>query len=653
MRDTLSRLFTRLLRFARRFLRDPKDAFYNLARYLYEKLPGSLRRRLGNLAIRNLPKDATWEEFQAEVLSNRDCFKGLFIQEIIIDWGLPLFQRPQHLATALGKLGYLVIYRTANHVADNVNGVRKVAENVWITNCEQVNQLPGAVHSIYSTSFYFDIRSFIHNASHERFLVYEYIDHIDPMISGSDENVKRLHTLREFALNGGADLIVASSHKLEREAIAEVGNEKVVYLQNGVDVTHYRDPVHETFPISRKLTAFRKRYSHIIGYFGAMASWLWYDAINELAHLRPDLGFVYIGPDYHHNIDRLPFTRNILYLGTIDYGILPAHARQFDVCFIPFAPGEIAHTTSPLKLFEYFALEKPVVTTSFMDECVAFPEVFHGDSVQSLSNAIDRAIAVKDDPAYRYRLARLADENSWLERAKHYEAIFIRPAEFSIRTVQKIISECYAEDGKTDNYYDTAYKFQEMYYWMPVPGWISRLKNIKSVIDIGSAYGTLLLYAGLVHEVKSMVAIDPVEYMSPSLKNRYGIHSYPLDIDKESISQLGKFDLVVFTEVIEHLNYHPLPALMKIKELMHSDSHLVLSTPDADEWGRVTEYYRTVDEIPYFSGQQQERIDSHIYQYTRDEIESLFRAAGLRIEKFSYSPGVNKQHLCYLLRLDD
>ncbi|MDP1086539.1 hypothetical protein Q6245_29680, partial [Klebsiella pneumoniae] len=80
------------------------------------------------------------------------------------------------------------------------------------------------------------------------------------------------------------------------------------------------------------------------------------DVIKELISQRTDVGFVFIGPDYYGGADCLPELENVLYMGSIDYKVLPAYARMFDVCFIPFKPGEIARTTSPLKLFEYFAL---------------------------------------------------------------------------------------------------------------------------------------------------------------------------------------------------------------------------------------------------------------------------------------------------------
>jgi glycosyltransferase involved in cell wall biosynthesis len=437
IKDFLSRMIARPFRFAWNILLNPKEGFYNLARFFYRLLPHSLQYRMDKTARRAVyqikggtpspvtasTKDITWQEFLRNVLSKRDQFKGVFIQEIIIDWGGSLYQRPQHIATALGNLGYLVIYRTRNNLVDEVKGFREVAENVWLTDCKQVDHIPGAVRSVYSTSFHIDPRSLGRNVHSDRLLVYEYIDHIDAMISGTDRSIRRILALRDFAFGGGADLVIASSRKLEAEAVQAVGRDKVLYIPNGVDVDHYRITKDETIAVCNELVEFHENYPLLVGYFGAIAPWLWYDVLGDLARKRPDLGFVYIGPGFHNSLRKLPDTENTLTLGAVDYKILPAYAQHFDVCFIPFAPGEIAHTTSPLKLFEYFALEKPVVTTSFMDECVAFPEVFHGDSVQSLSQAIDRAMVVKENPSYRLRLAKLADQNSWKERAKHFEFI--------------------------------------------------------------------------------------------------------------------------------------------------------------------------------------------------------------------------------------
>jgi len=464
MKQSYSWILTRPLRFAKQFFQSPGRASYELAKFTFWRLPAKLRWALhgprhdfvrwvrasaltvnsSQLVVAGAPvitgltatcinakpaksMDLSWPEFQQQILSRRADYKGIFVQELVIDWNVPLYQRPQHIAAAFGRLGYLVIYRTDNWAGDDVQGCREVANNVWITNRHEVNQLHDVVRSLYSTAYANTPELLLQNGKRGT-LVYEYIDHIDPQISGDAENVRRLLALKDFAFNGGADYVVASAKKLYEEAIAAVGADKVILAQNGVDTAHYRHSKHLSTPLPQNLQNFRAKYSKVVGYFGALAPWLWYEAVADLVISRPDLGFVFIGPDYYGGSDKLVKAENLLYMGTVDYQILPAYARQFDVCFIPFAPGEIARTTSPLKLFEYFALEKPVVVTRDMAECVAFEEVFSGNSVESLSTALDAAFAVKDDPAFTQRLADLADANDWDCRARAMEKAFQKPS---------------------------------------------------------------------------------------------------------------------------------------------------------------------------------------------------------------------------------
>ena len=442
LRSSTSWKLTRPLRFIKFFFHNPKKSVYDLAKFVFWSLPSPIRHSLQEPRYRfvrwvresTVPKsnfdqknnrsanDLSWEEFSAQVLVNRSNYKGVFIQELNCDWSIALFQRPQHISAAFGRLGYLAIYKTYEWGSDSLNEFRQVAPNVWLSSCSEVNQIENAVHSIYSTAFNFHFETFTQIVN-KGITIYEYIDHIDPQISGS-ENIDKLTSLKNWAFSGGADFIVASARMLEAEAVEVLGRDKVILAQNGVDTRHYRNPIHQSTPLPENLTAFRKKYSNIVGYFGALAPWLWYEAISELVEARSDLGFVFIGPDYLGGLANLPKADNLLYLGIVDYTILPAYARQFDVCFIPFAPGEIARTTSPLKLFEYFALEKPVVATSEMQECLAFKEVFSGDSASTLSDALDAAIGVKEDPSFKARLSQLADENDWDQRARAMATVF-------------------------------------------------------------------------------------------------------------------------------------------------------------------------------------------------------------------------------------
>lgn len=360
--------------------------------------------------------DLDWASFQAKVLSRRGDYRGVFVQECVIDWNVALFQRPQHIALAMARAGYLVIYRTGNFGGDDVQGFREVSPGVWLTNRPEVDGLGGVVRSIYSTGHSRTPES-LAACPRDNVLVYEYVDHIDPRISGTPENVARLAALRDWAMGGGVDLVAATSRVLHAEACAALGPERCLFVPNGVDTRHYRDPAQASVVLPEALRDFRRRHARLVGYFGAIAPWLWYDALAELVALRPGLGFVFIGPDYFGGAARLPVAPNVLHLGAVDYRVLPAHGAVFDACMIPFEPGDIARSTSPLKLFEYFALEKPVVVSSQMIECTVFPEVFHGDSPATLAAALDQALAVAGDGGFRARLATLADQNDWDRRA--------------------------------------------------------------------------------------------------------------------------------------------------------------------------------------------------------------------------------------------
>ena len=368
-----------------------------------------------------------WAEFENHFLLRRDIYKGVFVQHSMIPWNDSLFQRPQQMALALGRLGYLVIYKTPKPDFDEVIGVRNIAPNVYLVSSVSFDFIEGAVHSFYSTAL-IPLSNWTKPRNTSFRVIYEYVDHIDPKISGKGEIIKHLLAQRRLAIDENkCDFIVATSRELEKEAVNVVGRDKVLYVPNGVDVWHYRNVLRGYASLPTNLIKFREEYENIVGYFGAIAPWLWYEEIERLVNNRPDLGFVFIGPEYTGNeAGKLPQTDNILWLGKVSYDSLPAYADQFDVCFIPFEPGQIARTTSPLKLFEYFSLGKPVVTTSQMHECTAFDVVFSGSGANSLSVAIDKAIGFKSDRAFKDKLVRLANENSWDNRARSLENVFPR-----------------------------------------------------------------------------------------------------------------------------------------------------------------------------------------------------------------------------------
>lgn len=357
-----------------------------------------------------------WVDFCAQVLEVKGVSTLVVVFELTIDWGVTLFQRPQHMAMALGRKGCIVLYRTTG---DGVSGVRPIAPNVWLVGTSEVTTLEGAVWCVYSTASLSSPAQMAERRKNGR-VVYEYIDHIDAAISGGKAEVDRLLDLKMAACSGQADYLVATAKMLYMELEALTIGKPLAYIPNGVDIGHFITSPKKGLVPSKKLEAFRHRYGKIIGYFGAIAPWLWFDVMVQLAERMPDCGFVYIGPDYGGCVRKLPRCDNVLYMGAVDYSILPSYASRFDVCFIPFKSGAIARTTSPLKLYEYFALGKPVVVTSEMDECTGFAEVFSGADAPALIDAIGAAYLAGKTQTYRDAVRNLANMNTWDMRAAAY-----------------------------------------------------------------------------------------------------------------------------------------------------------------------------------------------------------------------------------------
>ena len=93
------------------------------------------------------------------------------------------------------------------------------------------------------------------------------------------------------------------------------------------------------------------------------------------------------------------------------------YASRIDVLTIPFLINDITKATSPVKLFEYMALNKPIVTTD-MDECRKYESVLIGHDHDEFLAQLDRALELRSDPQYLELLDREALANTWKEKAK-------------------------------------------------------------------------------------------------------------------------------------------------------------------------------------------------------------------------------------------
>lgn len=326
-----------------------------------------------------------------------------------IGWNVDLFQRPQHLARVLAQDGYVVVFDCGNS-GDNVSLIQEIEPRLYLFKGKP-ELLQGLYKPILWTFTYnYDYRD---NFPADTPVIYDWIDDL-AVFHYDQAMLRKLHAraMKE------ATLVAASARKLYESALQE--RHDALYLPNAVEEGRFDHPPSPNPALDDKdFLALISTEKPIAGYYGALAQWFDYELLMRTAELCPDWQFVLIGPNYDGSIlqSGIAGHPNITWLGPRDYKKLPGYLHLFDVAMIPFLINDITLATSPLKLFEYFAAGKPVVTTP-MPECMAFSEVSICSNAQEFAMALDVARKVGKEPAFQDRLTDLGYQNTWRARAR-------------------------------------------------------------------------------------------------------------------------------------------------------------------------------------------------------------------------------------------
>lgn len=346
-------------------------------------------------------------------------------------WNVPLFQRPQHISLNLSKQKSLVFYEVT-HFTDKIKDLKEVNKNLVLINLENISiqkilfsklkdiDKPKYIQ-IYSTDWDMkqeELKKYIENGYK---IIYEYIDEINPILSGTKEIPINIKEKYEYMLNDKENVfVVVTADKLKEDIEQKRGTEKMAFACNGVDYEHYQK-IDKVFEFEKDFQNILDEKKAIIGYYGAFASWFDYDMIRYLAENRPDYNIVLIGTKYDDSMEKSKIEKmnNVYFLGSKDYKILKNYADKFNVCTVPFIINDITKATSPLKIFEYMALGKPIVTTA-MDECKKYKSIFIANNNEEFVELIDKVLNLKEEKNFEYfkTLKKEALENTWESKSR-------------------------------------------------------------------------------------------------------------------------------------------------------------------------------------------------------------------------------------------
>jgi 2-polyprenyl-3-methyl-5-hydroxy-6-metoxy-1,4-benzoquinol methylase len=120
-------------------------------------------------------------------------------------------------------------------------------------------------------------------------------------------------------------------------------------------------------------------------------------------------------------------------------------------------------------------------------------------------------------------------------------------------------------------------------------------------------------------------------------------HIKTLNIEKEKFPfEAQSFDLVLMTEIIEHLTVNPRVYLSEVKRVLKPDGYLLVTTPNAVHLkNRVKVLFGKSASFPLEQLFETEPHNDSIYyrhnrEFTRDELKSAFEVSGLRAVEARY-----------------
>lgn len=189
-------------------------------------------------------------------------------------------------------------------------------------------------------------------------------------------------------------------------------------VKNGVDFDLFAS--HNPQPIQNPIFS-SLNYTKIIGYLGSVDERLDYGLMENVIKSTPQYQYLFVGritkTEYEKRLKKYP---NVVLIGSQPPSVLPTWVQKFDICWIPFIKNELTAGIYPLKINEYLAASKPVVSTHFSNLSDFESVISIADSVEEMCSCFNlnhpNAAILRD----------FASKNAWRARTQDLLA-FMQP----------------------------------------------------------------------------------------------------------------------------------------------------------------------------------------------------------------------------------
>jgi len=240
-----------------------------------------------------------------------------------------------------------------------------------------------------------------------RALIYQRTDRFEEYPNIDPDAVRRC----DQTLKKQADLTVFVNETLYREESDQC--RRALYLDHGVDYDLFASAQSDAMIPD----ALKRVPRPIAGFFGGIDSHTSdLPFMEQVVDLLPDVSFVFVGRA-STDIAVLEAKPNVWMLGQKPYEQVPHYGKSFDLCFMSWHRNEWITMCNPIKLKEYLALGKPVVSTPF-DELEKYLDVVYKAGTPLEFAACIRQALEEDTPAKTRQRRVRVQQASWESKAQ-------------------------------------------------------------------------------------------------------------------------------------------------------------------------------------------------------------------------------------------
>ncbi|MHB8158638.1 MAG: glycosyltransferase, partial [Desulfocucumaceae bacterium] len=186
--------------------------------------------------------------------------------------------------------------------------------------------------------------------------------------------------------------------------------ENIFLLPNAADVGHFALADSEETAVPQEIGRLPRP---LLGFVGVIHDWIDLDLIEFIARSRPGWSVAMIGPvGPGIQVEGLRGLPNVKFFGRRDKEDLPGYMKAFDVCLNPFKKSVLTDRVSPLKVYEYLASGRPVVSVE-MPGVMEFSNIIEiaGD-YEGFLEAVERVLRTENIEKKKRRL-EIAAGHSW------------------------------------------------------------------------------------------------------------------------------------------------------------------------------------------------------------------------------------------------